>query len=603
MTTRCNETSMGRSSLRKFLSCVKPYRWMIAGATLCGLLKYNIPVVFPWILKDVIDHLLTPSPSYTTMLHITMVSLVGLYLAWAVITYLRSYFIDTVGGRVVFDLRHQLYRHLQRMSLSFYEKRQVGSLASRILWDISMAQNFVGAAFTNAVMDASVIILIAGLLSYMNWQLTLASLSILPLYVALNRFFQNKIKRTSGEAHQKLEEISGDLYERLDGISIVQSYTREKAEERHFFEENRTYLSHLMTNVKNYGLALALTGLLTSVAPVLVVWYGGIQVIHGHLTVGELVAFYAYLGMLYQPLNRLTELNVVIANSLAAMDRIFEVFDTSPEISDRPGAREIPSAKGEIRFLGVGFSYNGSSRKILDAINLHIPVGTTVALVGSSGSGKSTFIKLMLRFYELSEGSIQIDGWDIRDITLESLRRNIALVPQEPILFSGTVYDNILFGKEGASEAEVVAAAMAADAHDFIIGLVGGYHKEIGQVGSRLSGGQKQRIALARAFLKDAPILILDEATSALDSESESSIQRALKRLMRGRTTIVIAHRLSTIQSADMIVVFDAGVIAEIGNHHELLTKPHGVYQRLHMEQFGKHLTQGSRERSFSGIE
>lgn len=277
---------MSHSSLRKFLSYVKPYRWMIAGATLCGLLKYNIPVVFPWILKDVIDHLLTPSPSYTRMLHITMASLVVLYLFWAAMTYLRSYLADHVGGRLVFDLRHQLYSHLQRMSLSFYEKRQVGSLASRLLSDISMAQNFVGAAFTNAMMDVSVIFLITGLLSYMNWRLTLVSLSILPLYVVLNQFFKKKIKKTSREALQKLEEISGDLYERLEGISIVQSYTREKAEERHFFEDNLAYLSHVLTNVKNNALALGLTGLLTSVAPVLVVWYGGIQVIEGDLTVG-----------------------------------------------------------------------------------------------------------------------------------------------------------------------------------------------------------------------------------------------------------------------------------------------------------------------------
>lgn len=591
---------MDHHSLRTFLTYVKPYRWMIAEATLCGLLKYNIPVVFPWVLKDVIDHLVSPSPAYTLKLHLTMLALILLYLFWAVMTYLRSYFADQAGQRLIFDLRNDFYIHLQRMSLSFYEKRQVGSIASRVIGDISTAQNFVGAAFTNTIMDTSALFLILGLLFYMNWRLALVSISVLPFYVLLNRVFRSRIRKTSRMAQQKMEEISGDVHEKLGGIAIVQSYTREMTEQHHFFAENRVYLSHLLTNIKNNASAAAWTGLLTSVAPILVIWYGAIQVIHGHLTVGGLAAFYAYLGMLYQPLNRLTELNILLANSLSAMERIFEVFNTSPGILDRPGAKEIGGVKGEIEFKNVSFSYGGSER-ILKGINLHIPAGSTIALVGPSGAGKSTFVKLIPRFYEVSEGSITIDGSDLREIKLKSLRSKIALVSQEPILFSGSIYDNILYGHPQASGKVVVEAAKAADAHDFIMNLPEGYQAEIGEGGMRLSGGQKQRIALARAFLKDAPILILDEATSSLDSESENSIQAALRRLMQGRTTLIIAHRLSTIQSADRIVVFDDGMIVETGTHPALLEKPEGLYRRLYKEQFENFCTpQANRYASLS---
>src|SRR5713101_1761619 len=514
---------MHHRSLRKFLAYLKPYQWMIAGATLCGLLKYNIPVAFPWVLKDVIDHLVSPAESYTLKLNLTMIALILLYFFWAAVTYLRSYLADQVGQRLIFDLRNALYIHLQRMSLGFFERRQVGSIASRVIGDISIAQNFVGATFTNTIMDISALFLILSL----------------PFYVLLNRMFTDRIRKTSRMAQQKLEEISGDVHEKLGGIALVQSYTQEKNEQRHFYEENRVYLSHLLINIKNHASAVAWTSLLTSVAPVLVIWYGAMQVIHGHLTVGGLAAFYAYLGMLYQPLNRLTELNVLLANSLSAMDRIIEIFDTSPEILDRPMAKEIGAVKGEIEFKNVSFSY-GNSNRILTGINLHIPVGRTVALVGPSGAGKSTFVKLIPRFYDVSEGSITIDGIDLREIKLKSLRNQIALVSQEPILFSGTIHANILYGKPDASEDEVLEAAKAADAHNFIMDLLEGYETEMGEGGVRLSGGQRQRIALARAFLKDAPILILDEATSSLDSESENSIQAALIRLTKGRTTFII---------------------------------------------------------------
>ncbi len=567
-------------AIRKFLTYARPYRWWIAGATLCGLLKYNIPVLFPWILKDVINALLYTDKTNVSEIHIKMLALILIYLFWAVITFYRSYLADQAGQRMIFDLRHDLFVHLQRMSLGFYEKRQVGSIASRLLGDINVAQNFVGAAFTNTIMDLSSLLLISILLFKMNWHLAMVALAIFPLYVILNKRFKKRIRATSKLAQQKMEEIAGDVHEKLGGMSIIQSYTLEKTAEQQFVRENHQYLLYRIANIKNNALAASIIGFLTSIAPVLVVWYGAMQVIHKNLTVGELAAFYAYLGMFYQPLNRLTDLNILLANSQAAIERIFEVFNTSPEIADRPEAREIKIERGEIEFKNISFGYV-PEWKVLKNISLTIPAQSVVALVGRSGAGKSTLVKLISRFYDVQDGVIIIDGVDIQDFKIKSLRRQIAMVPQEPILFSGTIYDNITMGKPGARMEEVEEAARLANALNFIKRLPQGFHTQIGEGGVALSGGQRQRIALARAFLKNAPILILDEATSSLDYESEQLIQEALRRLMWGRTTLIIAHRLSTITSADLIVVLEDGRIVEIGKHQDLMTNSHGIYRRL----------------------
>lgn len=567
-------------AIRKFLTYARPYRWWIAGATLCGLLKYNIPVLFPWILKDVINALLYTDKTNVSEIHIKMLALILIYLFWAVITFYRSYLADQAGQRMIFDLRHDLFVHLQRMSLGFYEKRQLGSIASRLLGDINVAQNFVGAAFTNTIMDLSSLLLISILLFKMNRHLAMVALAIFPLYVILNKRFKKRIRATSKLAQQKMEEIAGDVHEKLGGMSIIQSYTLEKTAEQQFVRENHQYLLYRIANIKNNALAASIIGFLTSIAPVLVVWYGAMQVIHKNLTVGELAAFYAYLGMFYQPLNRLTDLNILLANSQAAIERIFEVFNTSPEIADRPEAREIKIERGEIEFKNISFGYV-PEWKVLKNISLTIPAQSVVALVGRSGAGKSTLVKLISRFYDVQDGVIIIDGVDIQDFKIKSLRRQIAMVPQEPILFSGTIYDNITMGKPCARMEEVDEAARLANALNFIKRLPQGFHTQIGEGGVALSGGQRQRIALARAFLKNAPILILDEATSSLDYESEQLIQEALRRLMWGRTTLIIAHRLSTITSADLIVVLEDGRIVEIGKHQDLMTNSHGIYRRL----------------------
>jgi len=573
-------------AFKKFIFLANKYRWLIVGATLCGLLKFNLPLAFPWILKDIINQLVTPSTAHLDRINQSILFLILLYLLWTAITFLRTYLTGQVEQQIIFDLRQEFYSHLQRMSLSFYEKRQVGAIASRLFGDISIAQNLVGSAFTNTVMDLSTLLVITFILFYMNIQLACVSLSILPVYIFVNKYFKKKLKLTSRRAQETMEKITGRTTEKLGGMPVIQSFTHEENEKQEFFQEHKRYLRYRLRNVKSNAIATGAIGFLTSIAPVLVVWFGARQVLQSQLSVGELTAFYAYLGMFYQPLNRLTELNIQIANSTAALDRIFEILSMIPEITDNPDVQTIERVRGEIRFDSVYFAYE-PEKPVLKDITIQIPPGQTVALVGESGSGKSTLAKLIPRFYDASMGTVSIDGLDVRDIRIKDLRRNIALVPQDPILFSGTILENLLFGKPGATKKEVQNAAIKANAHDFIMHLVNGYQTEIGEGGVKLSGGQRQRIALARAFLKDAPILILDEATSALDSGTENLVQEALQRLLVGRTTIIIAHRFSTIYMAERIFVFHHGEIVETGIHNELLNREDGYYQRLFNAQYG----------------
>ena len=582
-------TPMRAGLLRWFLAYVRPYRFMLAASTACGILKYNIPIAFPWVLKDVIDRLLAPDRMPPGALARVMLALLALYGLWAVITYWRFTLADRAGQRIVFDLRQDLFAHLQRLSLGFHDRHRVGALAARVIQDISTAQNIAGAVFTNAVMDASALFLISGLLLYMNPRLALVALSILPCHAVLNRFFQRRIRSGSRQAQERMDQMAGAVHEKLRAIATVQGYAREKTEERLFFQEHRRYFNHLTTNIHNNAAATAATGLLTAVAPILVVWYGGLEVLSGRLTVGALVAFYAYLGMLYTPLNRLTELNVLVANALAALERVHQVFATAPEVRERPGACAAERAAGAIAVSDLHFAYAAPDGRhdVLHGISLSIPAGTCAALVGPSGSGKSTLARLIPRFYDVRRGAITLDGRDIRDLTLQSLRRQIALVPQEPILFSGTVADNIGYGRPNATPDAVVAAACAANADAFIRALPQGYATEVGENGLRLSAGQRQRVALARAFLKDAPILILDEPTAAQDGTSEAAIQEALARLRHGRTTIVIAHRLATVRAADRIFVFETGRVVENGTPAELLARPRGRYRQLCAHEIG----------------
>ncbi len=575
-----------KSSLVRFFSYIHPYRWIITVAIATGIIRYLIPLVLPWTLKILVDDFLRPTSAHIphSNLHLWMLSLCGLYVIYAWMSYLRSYLSGLAGHRIIFDLRQELYLHLQRMSLGFFDEQKIGAVVARMTGDIASAQNFVGSALVNTAMDLACVIAIIVLLFFFHWKLALVSLSVLPFYAVVSYHLTKKIKAKSRSIHDQLQEISGDLHEQFAGISTIQAFTQEEAQACEFKEQSERYLDTVLSNVKLQSIALGITGFLTAVGPILVLWFGIIEVWAGRLTMGTLMAFYAYLGMLYQPIQRLTELNLILINSLAAMDRIFEVFDTYPEIQNHPNAKVLGHVNGEVSFEEVSFQYP-TRGPILSNFSLTLPAGKTVALVGPSGAGKSTLAKLLTRYYDVTDGKISIDGHDIREVTLKSLRRQIATVSQEPILFSGTVAENLRFGKAEANDQEIREAAKDAFAHDFIKRLPHGYATKIGERGVKLSGGEKQRLAIARAFLKNAPILILDEPTSALDPESEELIKQALLKLLKDRTALIIAHRLSTIEHADLVVVLDRGSIIEEGRHEELLRRSDGLYRRYASRQ------------------
>ena len=603
------------SALRRFLAYVRPYWTLILGATLCGILKFTLPAAFAIVLRFMTDRLVpqfgaAPPPTdpvfaatqhYLAWLaglmpaswnaatpwgqfNLLTATLLVVYAVWGVAMYYRSYLAQLAGHRVMLDLRSDLFQHIQRLSHSFFQTRQSGGIVSRLTADIALAQNFVGAAMTNIWMDVVSCFFYLALLLAMDVRLTLAALLVFPLYIACMRIYGAESKRTSREVQEAMEEFSGDLQERIAGYAVVKSFAAERRESRGFFTRARGLFDLVMANVRTTNLSSTLVQWLTEMATLGLIWYGGWQIFKGQSSIGVVVAFIHLLRQLYFPVNRISEMNTVLQNSLAAIERIFEVFDTEPDVRERPDARQLPRIQGEIRFERASFGYT-PERLILKDIDLAIRPGEVVALVGPSGAGKTTLVQLLPRFYDPVRGSVRVDGVDLREVTLRSLRSQIGIVAQDTLLFSGSVHDNILYGRPDASEAELAQVVKAAHADVFIRELPEGYDTLLGERGAKLSGGQRQRIAIARAFLGDPRILILDEATSALDSESEHLIQDALKRLMRGRTNVVIAHRLSTVLHADRIVVLDRGRIVQVGPHERLLAEG-GLYRRLYETQF-----------------
>ncbi|MBI4518300.1 MAG: ABC transporter ATP-binding protein [Deltaproteobacteria bacterium] len=611
-----------RAPLLRFLSYVWPHRWLIAGASACGVLKFTLPLIFPLVLKYLTDVLLVPPAARS--LHATeatnrwldnwcafvlarlpgvgsgapgRLTVIGasVLLAYAVLgvaSYYRSYWAGQAGHRLIFDLRYALYQHIQSMSHSFFDERRSGSIVARFVSDIQLAQNFVGSALTNVWMDGASLGFVVWILFVLEHRLALIALGVIPLYALLIRYFSPRIKAASQSVQEMIEDFSGDLHEKIAAAGAVKAFGREQHEAERFYRTSRGLLDLTMTNVQLSSASQAATTFLTLAAPLIVVWAAGTMILHGTMSVGTMIAFYAYLGSLYLPLQRFSELSVVVSNSLAAMERIFEFFDIHAEVAEAPGAPALARVSGRVEFRDVGFSYASRSngRPALQRVSLNIAPGETVALVGRSGAGKSTLVSLLPRFYDVTEGAVLVDGIDVRALTLASLRGHIGIVPQDPVLFSGSLRENLLYAKPAATDAELAAAVRAANADGFIAELPEGLLTLIGERGVRLSGGQRQRIAIARAFLKDAPILVLDEATSALDSEAENLIHQALRRLMAGRTTLIIAHRLSTVINAGRIVVLEDGEVREVGPHAELLARG-GLYRQLYLEQF-RHLQQ-----------
>ena len=578
-----------RGSFRRFLAYVRPYTAAVVLASLGGIVKFTVPLFVPQVTRYLIDHVFNNRTLSTALkLHTLLVSvgiLVAIYLfVWVPFTYMRHYYAGKAGNKSVFDLRCDLYYHILRMSNGFFNRTRSGGIVGRMMSDTALAQNLVGSALTNIWIDGASIFVIGYFLFAIDLPTALVALVTFPAYILFFKRIGGKIKSTSHEIQRNIELMSGEVQEKVSGNVIVRAFTREKHEEHIFNTHSTRLLTSTMRSVFLQSWNMAISGLITGLAPLFVTLYGGYRVIHGDMTIGDLVAIGMYLPPLYLPLQRFSELNVVFSSSMAGLSRIFEIMDQKPEITSAPDAIQLTEPRGNITFDRVDFCYDEGTRVLTD-LSFTVPAGRKIALVGRSGSGKSTIASLIPRFYDVTSGSISIDGHDLRTIDVKSLRSNIGMVLQEPVLFSGTIRDNIRYGRPDAPEQDILAACRMANAYEFITGLPAGLDTEIGERGVFISGGQKQRLTIARAFLKDPRILILDEATSALDSESETLIQDALERLMEGRSTIIIAHRLSTIMGVDQILVLRDGRLVEQGTHKELLDTS-TVYRSLYDFQF-----------------
>lgn len=579
---------MFSESFWRFLGYALPYWRISLVSVLLGLCKFTLALLLPWalgmVVKYAIDPALTPSEQLQH-LALILAALVGAFLLRAPITFYRTYMAEWAGNRTIFDIRGDLYRHIQRLSLSYHGNQRTGSTISRLINDINAAQGILDRGVITAVID---LFFLAGVVVYLfivDWRLAAVSLVTLPLYGFVIAYINPKLRKAATEAQERVSEMSGEVTEKLAGLPVVISFVREKTEQLHFFTRHRGYLDKIMGKTRIQSGQIAAMEFFTAAGPLVVVGYGGWRVITGTLELHEFIWFYGFISHLYLPTRRLADCSAIVQERLAAMDRVFELFDEVPDIADGPEAKPLRITEGRIEFRNVDFAYE-SRDQVLHGISFTAEPGQSVALVGRSGAGKSTIANLVPRFYDVSLGEILVDGQNVRDVKVKSLREHIGVVMQDPILFSGTIRENILYGRRGASEREMFEAARMAHVDEFANDLPMGYDTVIGERGLKLSGGQKQRVAIARAFLRNPRILILDEATSNLDSQAENIIQDALSKLMQGRTTLVIAHRLSTIADCDKIVVIEQGRLVQQGNHDELLLQP-GVYRRLCEEQFG----------------
>ena len=494
--------------------------------------------------------------------------------------FVNSYMGHIAGWGVVADSRRELYDHVQRLSLRFYENRQTGELLSRVVNDTNLFESIIAHALPNTAVNMLTLLGVSLVLTLLNWQLMALTLVPIPLVLLCMRLFSRYVRPAFRHRQKELAELNAAINDNLAGIREIKAFTREELEAARISRGIDRYRNSLLRALRLMATFNPLVEFSSSLGYVIVIYFGGLLAFGQKLPISDLVAFFLYIGMFYQPVRQLSGSWEQLQEGLAGAERVLELLKEQPELPEQPGAINFPGrARGEIAFHDVSFAYN-EGEAVLEGINLHIPSGAVVALVGPTGVGKTTLASLIPRFYDVTSGCITLDGFDLRALTLRSLRQQVSIVLQDVFLFHGSVRENILFGRPNATEAELIEAAKIANAHDFIMALPNGYDTIIGERGVKLSGGQKQRLAIARAVLKDAPILILDEATSSVDTETELLIQEALERLMRGRTTIIIAHRLSTVRHADMIVVLSGKHIVELGTHEQLM-RHGGLYRRL----------------------
>jgi ATP-binding cassette subfamily B protein len=566
--------------LARLIRLVYPYRWRASGALVAMVVVTLSGLTYPYLMKIAIDSGILKKDMHVidqviaAVLVVAVVNLVG--------SYLQTYLVSWVGERAILDLRRQLFAHIQKLSLDFFSRQKTGWIVSRLTNDVDAVDQLVTDGVVSLVTNSLTLVGAAVLLFVLDWRLALATLTILPALLVATLVFRTRSARSYARVRNTVGDVNAHLQESISGMRVIQAFRREQSDYDRLVAVNEEYRKVNMQTVVQSGVYFPVVEFLSAVGIVIVLWFGGYLVSHQAIEIGVLVAFIGYLSSFFDPLQQLSQLYNTFQASMAAVQKIYTVLDTDPDLLDAPDAHPLPDVRGEVRFDHVTFAYD-QGVDVLHDLDFTLPAGAAVALVGTTGAGKSTMIKLLARFYDPGEGAVLIDGHDLRRVTMKSLREQLAVVPQEAYLFSGPIVDNIRFGRPEASLEEVQRVARIVGAHDFIAELPDGYETDVAEGGSALSTGQRQLVSFARALLADPRVLILDEATSSVDAESERRISRAMEVLFSGRTSVIVAHRLSTVRYADQILVVDDGRIVERGTHDELMGTG-GRYAQLYAE-------------------
>ena len=571
-------------SLKRLWALVKPHVWMLALSAVLMVIVSASGLAGPYLLKVAIDEYIAKG----NIAGLTTVSVIYgvLYIVNWICTYWETYVVSLVGQSIIYDLRRRLFKHIQSLDLKFHEDNQTGRLMSRITNDVDSLNQLVSSGLTHIVNDILTIFGIAGIMFFMNWRLAIVSFITIPMLIGLVVFFQGRMMRAFDRVRRRVADVNAYLQESISGMRVIQAFSREEVSMNQFQDTNVGNMQAGLQAAALFAAFFPMVEVIGAVGTAAVIWYGGFESATQGLTVGTLVAFLGYVTRFFMPIRDISQVYNMFLAAAVSTERIFEILDTTPKVQDKPGGTALPKVAGHVRLDDVTFGYE-KDQPVLKNVNIEALPGETIALVGPTGAGKTSIINLVSRFYDPWEGRVTVDGLDLRDVTMASLHSQMGIVLQDTVIFSGTVMDNIRYGRLSATDEEVQAAARAVNAHEFIMRLPDGYMTQVNERGSRLSVGQRQLVSFARAVLADPRILILDEATSSVDAYTEMLIQQALEKLLQGRTSIVIAHRLSTIRNADRIYVIDDGRIVEIGSHDELIARD-GLYKDLYEKQFAE---------------